>query len=1073
MCVGVIALTRRPIAAPDTPMLDPAQQSVIDHCAGPLLVLAGPGTGKTTTIVEAVIARIQGCSGPRVPAEQILLLTFGRRAADELRNRVAARLDGALMPVVATFHSLSYALLREFADADEFAPSPRLLSGPEQEQRVRELLTHAIRDGRLAWPQDLDPAVGTRGLAKDVRSLIAKTQSLGLDSAELAQAGQVGDIPAWSAVAQFLTEYLDVLDAEGVIDYSELVQRTVLLAQSPVVGAKLKGRYRAVFVDEYQDTDPAQVRLLQTITTPATSLVAVGDPDQAIYGFRGADVGGILKFSEDFRTVTGEPAPVRVLNVTRRFGPTIRDAAGRVIRRVPMTGISVAAQRVHRSPVCQGRSDSDSESDVEVITFDSALAQAAAVADSIRRSRLQGQVQSWSQIAVLVRSTARDLPILQQALISAGVPVEVLAQDIPLRSQPGVAPLLDVLRTAVNIELLTKERAERLLSCPLIRMRPTTLRRLGRSLRALDRDQGQSLKSSAELIRDCIVDPRLLIEVPVELSAPVRALAAMIEQASEQIAGGGSVAQILWGIWDETGWPARLQRAALGGGAVGRAADRDLDAVVALFAVASRVDLAFDGRRGVANFIDELDNQALAEASFVRATARDAVALLTAHRSKGLQWPHVHVVGVQEGVWPDLRARGSLLSENRLGRDGLNPKVALGDALADERRLFFVACTRAQRRLVVTAVKSGQDSGDQPSRFLDDLSEAPAVVRRHEGGFRSSPLATAALVAELRSVAQDSQASPAVRNGAASRLAVLALNEVRAADPANWWGTRDWTDCEQPVRQRAVPVRMSGSSWTNLDRCSLSWFLEHEVNGQSVRGPATAFGSVVHALADAVARGELPARQELLTERASQVWKGLAYDADWQASAELVEASAALARFVNWHESRPNRELVTSEAPFEVEFEVPGDRVKVRGSADRVELDENGELYVVDLKTEKKAKSAKELAEHRQLALYQVVASEGAFDSVLESDPQLAQVARPAVAGAELIQLRIPAGSDEFPKVQRQAAVDPHEVRQALGQAVQVIRSEGFVPVPTANNCRFCDFARVCPAQRDGREVIQ
>lgn len=1071
MCVGVIALTRSPIRAPDTPLLDAAQQGVVDHDEGPLLVLAGPGTGKTTTIVEAIIARIHGSARPLVRAEQILVLTFGRKAADELRDRVAARLDGALMPVVATFHSFCYALLCEFADADEFAPGPRLLSGPEQEQRVRELLTHAIKDGRLAWPQDLDPAVGTRGLAKEVRALIAKTQSLGLDSEELAQAGRVGDIPAWSAVAQFLTEYLDVLDAEGVIDYSELVQRAVLLAQSPASGGKLRERYLAVFVDEYQDTDPAQVRLLQAITTPATSLVAVGDPDQAIYGFRGADVGGILRFSEDFRTLTGAPAPVSVLNVTRRFGPAIRDAAGRVIRRVPMTGISAAVQRAHRSPVCQGLSDSDSE--VEVITFDSALAQAAAVADSIRRSRLQGEVQRWSQVAVLVRSTARDIPILQQALISAGVPVEVLAEDIPLRSQAGVGPLLDVLRTAVNIELLTVQRAERLLSSPLIRMRPTTLRRLGRSLRALDRDQGQSLKSSAELIRDCIVDPRLLIEVPQELSAPVRALAAMIEQAGEQIASGGSVAQILWGIWDATGWPARLQRAALGGGAVGRAADRDLDAVVALFAVASRVDLAFDGRRGVVNFIDELDNQAVAEASFVRASARDAVALLTSHRSKGLQWPHVYVVGAQEGTWPDLRVRGSLLSESRLGRDGLNPKMAFSDALAEERRLFFVACTRAQRRLVVTAVKSGQDSGDQPSRFLDDLSEVSAVVRRHEGGFRSSPLAVVALVAELRSVAQDPQASPAVRNGAASRLALLAANEVAVADPANWWGTREWTDCAQPVRDRTAPVRMSGSSWTNLDRCSLSWFLEHEVNGQSVRGPATAFGSVVHALADAVARGELPAQQELLTARASQVWKGLAYEADWQASAELAQASAALARFVNWHESRPNRKLVASEAPFEVEFEVPGDRVKVRGSADRVELDEHRELHVVDLKTEKKAKSAKELAEHRQLALYQVVASEGAFDSVLESDPQGAREPRPAVAGAELIQLRIAAGSDEFPKVQQQAAVDPHEIRASLAQAVDVIRSEGFVPVPTANNCRFCDFARVCPAQRDSREVVR
>lgn len=1053
------ALDSGPLAAPAGPVLDAAQQAVVRHDGGPLLVLAGPGTGKTTTIAEAVVRRIGSGAADTANASDVLVLTFGRAAAAELRQRISLRCAGSAPPLISTFHSFCYAIVNEFADPEALTAAPRLLSGPEQEARVRELLTHAIKEGRVSWPAELDPAVGTRGLAAEVRKLIARAQSLQLDSAELGAAGQAGGVAAWTSVSEFLGEYLDVLDAEGVLDYSELISRAILLAESPAVGPVLRARYKAIYVDEYQDTDPAQVRLLQAMITPVTTLVAVGDPDQAIYAFRGAQVGGILRFRDDFPGMLGEPAPIQVLTAARRFGPEIREAAASIIRRVPLGNLPAEVQRAHRSPQCLGEAGGL----VEVITFDSDAAQASAIADTVRRARLHGEVAAWSDIAVLVRS-ASALGSLQQALISANVPVRMAAADVPLRNSPGIAPLLDGLRVAAELEPLTADIAHRLLLSPLGRMEPASMRRLGRALREASRANGVAAIGSADLIRDALVTPSLLLDLPDSLTAPVERLASLLASARKAIRDGQSVSAVLWLLWSSSPWPKRLQRTALSSGPGARAAERDLDAAMALFSLAEQTDVAFDGKRGAASFLTELESQMISS-SVDRdsdTSGRDAVCLMTAHRSKGLEWPMVIVAGVQEGTWPDLRVRGSLLHEDRLSRDGLAPRATVADALDEERRLMFVACTRARRRLVVTAVASGSDGGEQPSRFLDALAEARHVSRRHEGGFRTAPLSSAALVAELRSTAADESVSGALRNAAARRLAALAADGVAAADPANWQGIRDWTANDVPVRAADLPVSMSGSSWTRIDSCSLNWFLEHEVKGQSARGPATAFGSVIHALADAVARGELPADQQVLAERAGEIWAGLGYEASWQSQAELSEATAALMRFANWHSSRPQRELVSSEAAFSIEFEVPGDRVALRGSADRVERDSDGALHIVDLKTERKAKSAKDVAGHQQLSLYQVAAAEGAF-----SDGEAADV-----AGAELVQLRVPAGSAEFPKVQAQEAIDPSEVKASLAAAVQVIRSEGFEPSPEDARCRNCAFARVCPARAEGKEVI-
>ena len=301
-------LIRTPPKRLGPPQLDAAQQAVVDHPGGPLLVLAGPGTGKTTTIVESVVHRIETRGAT---PDAILVLTFSRKAAADLRARIADRLGRTVVtPVAMTFHAFCYALVRRFADrldadADAFRPPVRLLTGPEQDFRVRETLLGSRDTGRPAWPASLDRAFPTRAFASEVRAVLAKARQLGMDPADVATAGEAAGRAEWVSVGQFFDEYLDVLDAEGVLDYAELVHRCRILLAEPEVVTILRREIGCVFVDEYQDTDPSQVKLLQAIAGNGRDVVAVGDPDQSIYAFRGAESRGILDFPDVFRTSSG------------------------------------------------------------------------------------------------------------------------------------------------------------------------------------------------------------------------------------------------------------------------------------------------------------------------------------------------------------------------------------------------------------------------------------------------------------------------------------------------------------------------------------------------------------------------------------------------------------------------------------------------------------------------------------------------------------------------------------------------------------------------------------------------
>ncbi|WP_078855777.1 ATP-dependent helicase [Streptomyces sp. NRRL F-5065] len=1227
---GTYRLVRTPPERRDPPRLDAAQRAVVDHRAGPLLVLAGPGTGKTTTLVESVADRIARGGDP----ERILVLTFSRKAAVELRDRMALRIGAARAPRATTFHSFGYALVRSHQDSDLFAEPLRLLSGPEQDVTVRELLAGQRDLERLGlahvrWPDDLRACLTTRGFADEVRAVLARSRELGLAPDALAAFARRIGRPDWHAAAAFLAEYLDVLDLQGVLDYAELVHRAVLLARRPEVGARLAACYDAVYVDEYQDTDPAQVRLLRALAGGGRTLVAFGDPDQSIYAFRGADVNGILEFPHAFPRADGRPAPVEVLRTARRSGAGLLTATRLLTQRMPLNRLPADKARAHRelTPVRDGGR-------VEVYTYPTPGAELDNIADILRRAHLEDGVP-WSGMAVLVRAGGRSIPAVRRALTTAGVPLDIDGDDLPLRHEPAVAPLLTALRAVAAAEAarpgkatatgpgaggagdddtrggdsggrkddtpegggpdaaageaeppadgrvdggndggvrpghggpddggvrsdhggpedggalpghvgpddgdsasdhggpedggalpehlgpddggsssdhgesdddgallghavsddggeraapagpggcwLDTETALTLLTSPLAGMDAADLRRLGRALREEERAAGNAFPPPSDvLLTRALAEPeRLAVHDPAYARGAQR-LGALLGKARERLAGGGSAEEALWDLWAGTPWPGRLERASRRGGAAGRNADRDLDAVCALFATAARAEERIGGR-GALNFLEEIDAEDIAADTLTRRAVRpEAVRLMTAHRAKGLEWHLVVVAGVQEGLWPDLRRRGSLLEADRIGRDGLAEPLTPGALLAEERRLFYVAATRARERLVVTAVKAPADDGDQPSRFLTELGVTPHDVT----GRPRRPLAVAALVAELRATTVDPRVSEPLRQAAAHRLARLAAVAdedgrplVPAAHPHRWWGMWDPTESRAPLRDRDRPVALSGSALDQLaNTCALQWFLGREVKADAPATAAQGFGNVVHVLADEVASGHTAADLDVLMERLDSVWNALAFDAPWKSAQEKANARVALERFLRWHVlDRTGRTPVASEHDFDVTLGAGEYEVRIRGQMDRVEADGDGRAYVVDFKTGKQAPTAGEVARHPQLAVYQLAVREGAVDEVFDG-------ARPEPGGAELVHLRQGAarkdGGETLPKVQGQeplGTTGDDWVGDLLATAAGKVLDERFTPTE-GQHCTHCSFRASCSARPEGRHVVE
>jgi RecB family exonuclease len=579
------------------------------------------------------------------------------------------------------------------------------------------------------------------------------------------------------------------------------------------------------------------------------------------------------------------------------------------------------------------------------------------------------------------------------------------------------------------------------LHSPLGGADPLAERRLRQGLRTLAFAAGDR-RPSGVLLVEALQEATVLAEIDRRGAAPARTVASLIAAARQTAArDGATVEDVLWEVWQSSGLAERWAAVSAQGGHRGAAADRDLDAVVALFDTAARFVDRLPGARTEA-FLDHVQGQDLPGDTTAPAADRGAaVRILTAHAAKGLEWELVALAGVQEGAWPDLRLRGSVLGSEVLvdlaaGRE-MSTAGRLAALLDEERRLFYVAATRARRHLLVTAVAAG-DAEEQPSRFLTELAEE---VRPEAAPPRA--LTLPALVAELRGAVTAPDSSPARRRAAADQLARLATAGVPGAHPDEWWGLPELSD-DRPIVDAGVPVTVTPSTVETVQRCSLRWLLERH-GGKGLPSPEQSIGNLVHAAARLAS--DATADRAALVDYVAGRFDAIELSARWLAQRERQRAEAMLDKLLAWLTDNPRR-LIAIERDFLVRI---GDDLEIKGRVDRLELDESGRLVVVDLKTGRSTPTEAEVADHPQLAAYQAAIEAGAFDESAEA------------GGAALVHL---GGARVGAKVQGQAALadaeDPSWARDMVSRTAEMMAASTFQAVHN-NKCRVCPVRTACP----------
>ncbi|WP_225725656.1 MULTISPECIES: ATP-dependent DNA helicase [unclassified Nocardia] len=613
--------------------------------------------------------------------------------------------------------------------------------------------------------------------------------------------------------------------------------------------------------------------------------------------------------------------------------------------------------------------------------------------------------------------------------------------------------------------------------------------------------------SSAEVLRDLMIgigDPAVLAGLTEVESAPLRRVLGALERATKARKRGAGLEDVLWALWTasrlERRWVAQSRR----GGAAGMQADRDLDAAVGLFdAAAAYVDRL--PRASIDGFVEYLAQQEIPFDNAPLTAPGDAVALLSAHAAAGREWDVVAVAAVQEGIWPNPRPRGTLLNTEDLidltaGIAEPGERVSrAAPILAEERRLLLVACSRARRSLLVTAVESVAGERDLvPSRFLSELlghddDAEPGVLPVVDPG---RALVMHALVAELRGAVCDPESEPERRRRAAEQLARLADAGVPGTHPDDWYGTAELSSADPLWAETESAVALSPSTVELLRTCPLRWALERH-GGTDGDNPHAVKGNLVHTLVQALA-GKVPEAQ--VRAALDRAWQAVDPGTGWHSRQERRRTEAMLETFMSWVRNTRG-ELTQAGVEVPVDCVLPARAederpVRIRGRVDRLERDALGRFVIVDVKTGKTPVTKQAAVDHAQLATYQVAAALGALDTgvasaesgrdAVESDGAAGESGRAEPGeqtgmaagdlgepgGARLVYVAKPS-SKEGATQRMQPPLDAEALdkwRTTIHDAAAATRGPSYLAMRN-DGCRHCSVSGSCPVQDAGRQV--
>ncbi len=636
--------------------LTASQQQAVDHKEGPLLVLAGPGSGKTRVITHRIAQLVQSGVHPY----NILAITFTNKAAREMGERVEALLPDAKI-WVSTFHRFCAQLLRKHARGVGLQPNYTILDTSDQRRLLKSVLIELGHDVKHFPPAKVAARISS-----------SKNRLVGPEEFALNPGGGIGDTML-RVVTEAYPAYQRALQDSNAVDFDDLLLHVArLLEENPALRSQLDERFQYVLVDEYQDTNLPQYRIVRALSQDYPNLCATGDPDQSIYAWRGAEIGNILRFEQDY-------PDAKVVRLEHNFRST------KAILRQADLLIGHNFNRKAKELL----TENDEGPPVELLTFTDGAAEAEGIA--LRIQDLVDQAgRAWSDFAIFYRVNALSRSI-ERALARFHIPYQVAA-GVGFYDRAEVKDIVAYLRLIANPA--DRTAFERVVNVPARGIGKTTLTRLT----AWATGQGGGLLEAAARAE----------EVPKLTKRAVKALHGfyeLISQLSQRTAQG--VAELITQVVTQTGYDhswlddpteQNLERAANVDELISAA--RQYDA-------AHADDATLEGfleESSLINDVDSLDEHA------------GSVTLMTLHAAKGLEYPVVFVVGVEQNLLPHERAINSD-----------DPHE-----LEEERRLLFVGMTRAEEQLMLTqtAVRDirGQRLSTIPSPFLFEMDLAATVV---------------------------------------------------------------------------------------------------------------------------------------------------------------------------------------------------------------------------------------------------------------------------------------------------------------------------------------------------------
>ncbi len=664
------------------------------HTEGPLLILAGAGTGKTRTIVHRIAHLIHGL---KVDPVNVVGLTFTNRAADEMRERVQSYAGEAARAVtLSTFHSLGVRILREHGAKLSLPKRFAVYGTADQLAALRTATSEiSIADDRfdlkrLLWQisdwksKGVAPAEASRRLASEAGS------------------GKRADDYAVLA-ADAYPKYEEVLRASGAVDYDDLLLMPVRLLEADEEARRaLWKRFHYILIDEYQDTNSVQLSLARLLAGSRRNLCVVGDDDQSIYAFRGAEVGNILEFERHF-------PGARVIRLEQNYRSTRRILAA-------ANALISANSARHDKKL---RTENGVGALIEYMEFETDAAEADATAREIGLRRYTAK-QPWGQFAVLYRANTQSRP-LEEAFRQRNIPYRVIG-GTSFFERKEIADAVAYLRLAANPD--DEIALRRIINYPARGIGRTTILRVAEQAR----DRGNSFRKTLEQA------------APAELGVAANSIAAfvlLVADARKQLHAAEAETAIvpprteqqtpisLWAqeYFERLGLADEIRKENRNATVAQMRIDNLRDLIGTLMRYERRV---WDERLGRASLQVGAHNQewepptlsgalawlALDEMNEEDDDERDddsTVALMTMHSAKGLEFNDVFIVGLEEGILPHARS---------IAADG-------GDPLAEERRLLYVGITRARNRLTLSCCRARKRAGSMvealPSRYFKDI----------------------------------------------------------------------------------------------------------------------------------------------------------------------------------------------------------------------------------------------------------------------------------------------------------------------------------------------------------------